>query len=136
MASGNSACSFLILLCSLTIYVGQVCNGATYVNIDMMRNKKDGNLMLMVEGMLLHLFVTVLVLVYLFHSTYIGIKSNCMYHKVLLVQFNLVVMVSSVFYDICAMSVFLVFTFPMELKKFPKSLLFLRNITQISLYKS
>lgn len=27
----------------------EVCNGATYVNIDMMRNKKDGNLMLMVE---------------------------------------------------------------------------------------
>lgn len=97
MASGNSACSFLILLCYLTIYVGQVCNGATYVNIDMLRNKKDGNLMLMVEGMLLHLFVTVLVFVYLFHSTYIGIKSNCMYRKVLLVQFNLVFMVSSVF---------------------------------------
>ncbi|KAL6188257.1 hypothetical protein ACLB2K_039650 [Fragaria x ananassa] len=27
----------------------EVCNGATYVNIDMLRNKKDGNLMLVVE---------------------------------------------------------------------------------------
>ncbi|PRQ39835.1 putative histidine kinase-like ATPase domain-containing protein [Rosa chinensis] len=35
--------------CSLTICVAQVCNGATYVNIDMARNKKDGNLMIEVE---------------------------------------------------------------------------------------
>lgn len=51
--------AFLIVmsLFVLTIFVGQVCNGANHVCVDMVRNKKDGNEMLMVEGMLLHSFV-------------------------------------------------------------------------------
>ena len=34
----------------------QVCNGATYVNIDMLVNRKDGSKMLLIEGNLLLLF--------------------------------------------------------------------------------
>lgn len=86
----------------LTIFVGQVCNGATYVNIDMLRNKKDGNLMLVVEGMWLNLLSLCCAergnrmpfpSYTFFHSTYLGINSSFMYHRVLLVQFNLVLMV-------------------------------------------
>lgn len=35
----------------LTIFLNQVCNGATYVHIDMLKNKKDSSKMLIVEGM-------------------------------------------------------------------------------------
>jgi len=32
------------------LHVGQVCNGATYVNVDVLINEKDGNKMLLVQG--------------------------------------------------------------------------------------
>lgn len=41
---------FSLLVVMQFNYWFQVCNGATYVNVDMLENKKDGSRMLLVEG--------------------------------------------------------------------------------------
>lgn len=41
---------------NLLINVGQVCNGATFVNVDMIHNGKDGSNMLLVDGMSFYIF--------------------------------------------------------------------------------
>lgn len=42
--------TFSLLFNNAINYCFQVSNGATYVNIDMLENKKDGSRMLLVEG--------------------------------------------------------------------------------------